>query len=270
MHRSAVAAAALLALAPAAAFTMITTAGGAASAGLATSAGEHAPSWSVTARIHSSDVVADEGTVRITGSVKPRAVGRTVVLQQRFDGTTKWKKSGKTTVRPSGRFVLRDEPSVPGVRFYRVLKPASDGLKAGTSRELELAVWSWERLAYRPLGAHDGVYFGDVAFGTDVYTASIYSAPGLRGYVEYTLGGKCRALRGTYALTDTSASGATGSVGITVDGKAAWGTSLVTGTIVRDSLIDVTGAFRVRFDLASTASPVGYAALGTPEVLCLD
>lgn len=270
MHRSAVAAAALLALAPVAALTTITTAGGAASAGPATSATELAPGWSVTAKINTSEVVAGEGTVRITGTVRPRAAGQKVVLQQRLDKAARWTKSGKATIRPSGRFVLRDEPSAPGVRLYRVIKPASNGLKAGTSRELELAVWSWQRLAYRPLGAHDWVNFGDVAFGTDVYDASIYTAPGLHGYVEYTLGGKCRALRATYALSDISASGATGSVGVTVDGKAAWGTSLATGTIVRDSVIDVTDAFRIRFDLTATGTPAGYAAIGTPEVLCLD
>lgn len=271
MHRSAVAAAALVALAPVAALTTITTAGGAASAGAVPSAADRAPAYSVTAKINTSEVVADEATVRIAGSVRPRAAGQVVVLQQRLDGTKRWKKSGEAKVRPSGRYVLRDDPSTPGVRFYRVLKPASNGVKAGTSRELQLDVWSWQRLVTRPVGASDGVTYGSPQFGADTYPASIVADNlGPPSFVEYTLGRKCRSLRATYALTDFSASGATGTVSVTLDGTQAWTTPLATGTIVSDHVIDLTDVFRIRFDLTATASPAGYAAIGTPEVLCLD
>lgn len=270
MQRSMVAAAALIALAPVAALTLTTT-GGPASAGPATSVANRAPTYSVSARINASEVIAGEDAVRITGTVRPRAAGQVVVLQQRFDDTKRWKKSGQGKVKASGRFVLRDEPSTPGVRFYRVVKPASGGAKAGMSRELRLAVWSWEPLYGRAVGAHDGFVYDNPQFGTEYYPGSITnSVPGKLAYVEYTLGGKARSLRASYALTDGSASGATGTVTVAVDGSAVWTVSLGTGSIDRDRVIDVTGAFRIRFDLTSSGTPAGYAAIGSPEVLTLE
>lgn len=151
--------------------------------------------------------------------MRPRAAGEIVVLQQRLDGTKRWKKSSQGKIRANGRFVLRDEPSTPGVRFYRVLKPASNGTKAGTSRELGLAVWTWERLTDRSIGAYSGIDYGGPQFGTVYYPDSIFNVvAGKPGYVEYTLGRKARSLRASFALTDTSASGATGTVTVTVDG----------------------------------------------------
>jgi hypothetical protein len=268
MHRSIVAAAALVALAPVAA---LTTAGGPASAGAAAYASGRAPTYSVVARINKPEVISGEDAVRITGSVKPRAAGQVVVLQQRLDGTTRWKKSGQSTVKQNGTFVLRDRPSTPGVRYYRVVKAASGGVKAGTSQQLRLAVWSWQRLVDRAIGAYQGIGFSDPQFGTQPYPGSIVTAvAGSPGYVEYTLGGKCRSLRASYALTDTSATGASGSIRVTMDGTQVYTVDLGTGSIDRDRVIDVTRAFRIRFDLTSTRLPAGYTAIGTPEVLCLD
>ncbi|HEY0645710.1 MAG TPA: hypothetical protein VGD39_20015 [Nocardioides sp.] len=270
MQRTMVAAAALVALAPVAALT-ITTTGGPASAGPATSAAEQAPGYFVVAKINTSEVVAGEDVVRVTGKVKPRVAGQTVILQQRLDGTQRWKKSGQARTRATGRFVLKDEPSTPGVRFYRVVKPASDGIKAGTSRELRLAVWSWERLISRRTGANNGISFDYPQFGTVYYPDSIRNTvSGTPGYVEYTLGGKARSLRASYALTDNSLTGASGTVAVTVDGTKVWSVNLGTGSIDRDRVIDVTGAFRIRFDLSSSGAPAGYAAIGTPEVLTLE
>lgn len=269
MQRSIVAAAALVALAPVAA---LTTAGGPASAGLATSVASRATTYSVVARINQSEVVSGEDVVRIAGSVKPRAVGQVVVLQQRLDGKKGWKKSSQGVIKQNGSFVLRDRPSAPGIRFYRVVKAASGGVKAGTSRQLRLEVWSWQRLVDRAHGAYNGVGFWETPqFGTETYPDSIVDyTPGSPAYVEFTLGGKCRSLRASYALTDTSASGANGTVRLTVDGVGVLGVNLATGTIVRDHVTDVTGAFRIRFDFTSSYIPAGYAAIGTPEVLCLD
>ena len=40
------------------------------------------------------------------------------------------------------------------------------------------------------------------------------------------------------------------------------------GTVVEDEALDIEGAFRVRFDLTTSSSPAGFAAVATPEVLC--
>jgi hypothetical protein len=230
-----------------------------------------AQTYKVVASINTSEAVAGEDTVRITGKVKPRAAGQKVVLQQRPEGSNRWRKSGTARIKSSGRFVLTDEPSRPGVRFYRVLKPGGDGVKAGTSRELQLDVWGWYKLAYLMAGAHSGVLL-DVytQFGAEPYYDSlVQQTAGTPGYVEYTLGRKVRSLRATYALTDDSTSGASGSVTVSVDGTAVVAHPLATGTIVKDYVIDVRNAFRVRFDLVGSATPAGRSAVGDPEVLVL-
>jgi hypothetical protein len=55
-----------------------------------------------------------------------------------------------------------------------------------------------------------------------------------------------------------------------VDGTPAWSVDLGTGSIDRDRVIDVTNAFRIRFDLSSSGTPAGYVAVGSPEVLTLE
>ena len=228
-----------------------------------------ATTYKVTAKINKSDVVAREDTVKIKGRVKPKAAGQKVTLQQRREGRKKWVKSGTAKIKNNGTYVLKDKPSVAGVRYYRVLKPAADGIKAGKSKEMQLNVWGWQRLAYRSPGANLGVDLNAYTqFGTDSYPASIVQkTPGTAGFVEYTLGKKCRTLRATYALTDDSTTGSTGSVAVRVDGVLRDTHTLTTGTIVTDFETVVTNAFRIRFDLASAA---GKAAIGSPEVLCLD
>ena len=228
-----------------------------------------AATYKVIAKINKSDVVAKEDTVKIRGRVKPKAAGQKVTLQQRREGRKKWVKSGTAKIKKNGTFVLKDKPSVAGVRYYRVLKPAAKGIKAGKSKELQLNVWGWQRLAYRAPGANAGVDLNTYTLiGTDGYSASVVQkTPGTAGFVEYTLGKKCRTLRATYALTDDSTSGATGTVAVTVDGVLRDTHALTTGTIVTDFETVVTNAFRIRFDLTSAA---GKAAIGSPEVLCLD
>ena len=230
-----------------------------------------AAAFRVAARINHTEAVAGEDTVRITGRVRPQAAGQKVVLQQRLDGSRRWVRSGTAKIKGTGRFVLEDDPSRAGVRFYRVMKPAAGGIKAGVSRELQLDVWGWEPLTWRQPGATSGVsVVASTTFGTEIYDSSlVLQTPGRPGYVEYTLGNKCRSLRAAYALTDDSATGASGSVTVSVDGVVAMTQPFGTGTIVKDRYIDVTDAFRIRFDLVGSATPAGRSAVGTPEVLCL-
>jgi hypothetical protein len=268
VNRSTVAAAALAVLAPA----LTLTAPAATAAPASSDARAADVALKVVAKISAREAIANQDIVKIKGHVKPRAAGQTVVLQQRKDGRNRWVKSGTSKVRANGSFVLKDDPSTAGVRFYRVLVPAANGFAKGLSRELQLSVWAWGDLVYRAAGANLGITRGSSPlFGTESYPASLSTqTPGTPGFVEYTLGGKCRSLRATYALTDDSATGATGTVNLSVDGALKVTHALATGVIVKDEVVDVTGAFRIRFDAGASASPVGTAAVGTPEVLCLN
>ena len=94
------------------------------------------------------------------------------------------------------------------------------------------------------------------------------SRPGTAATTEYTLGRKCTALRATYALTDSSATGSSGAVTVTADGKQVAAHSLAVGTIVADEELDLTGVFRLKLDASTSATPAATAAVATPEVLC--
>lgn len=229
------------------------------------------PTYRVAARLNTSEVVAGEHTVRVVGVVRPDAAGQKVVLQQRRQGSRRWRDSGTARIRPTGRFVLEDEPSKPGVRFYRVRKLAAHGIRAGTSRELRLDVWQWQPLTRRTARASSGVYVDAPAeLGTELYDDSlVLQAPGTVGYVEYALDRKCRLLRASYALTSGSAPGASGAVTVSMDGTAVVTHSLPTGTVVRDYVTDLTWVSHVRFDMSGSASPAGTSAIGDPDVLCM-
>lgn len=264
MTRSAIAAAAVTALLP-----LGLMAGPASGADQPTQQTERrAAAYKVSARINADTAVAREDVVKVKGRVKPKAAGEKVVLQQRMDGKKRWKKSGTAKIRKNGTYVLKDDPSTIGTRFYRVVKPASDGLKKGMSKELELVVYGWEALAWRAPGPVTNMAFGHVLVGTDSFGSSISSATaGEPSSVEYTLGDKCTSLRATYALTDASASGATGTVTLSVDGAVKVNEALAIGTI-KEVVTDVTDAFRIRYDFVGTATPAAYPAAADAEVLC--
>jgi hypothetical protein len=229
-----------------------------------------AATYQVSAKLNKDVVTVDEDVVKIRGKVKPKAAGEKVVLQQRLEGKKSWSDSGKVKIKKDGTYLLKDEPSTPGTREYRVLKPATDGIKKGTSKVMEVVVYRWERLAARPTGAFLNVNTWETALiGTKPFPYSLQpEVAGQPSYVEYTLGRLCTGLRTTYALTDESVSGSTGGVRLLVDGVVKVAQSLVVGQVV-ESTTDLTNAFRLRYEFISTAAPVAsYPAAGTPEVRC--
>ena len=228
-----------------------------------------APAYSVTAKINKTTAIAKEDVVKIRGKVSPRAAGDKVVLQQRMEGKKSWSVSGRAKIKANGRFLLKDEPRAVGTRFYRVLKPALGKTKKGVSKELELVVYGWEKLGYRLRGPATNVFVNTAVIATDSFPASIVTAePGTPGSIEYTLGKKCLKLRSSYALTDASESGSTGTVSLKVDGQVAFASSLTLGNAIEDHEVDITDAFRISYELTSSAAPKGQVAAATPEVLC--
>ena len=228
-----------------------------------------APSWTVTATINKTVAIRKETTIKVRGRVTPRAAGQKVVLQQRVGNKKTWKATGSSKVKANGTYVLKDDPSTPGKRAYRVLKPASNGLAKGFSPTLDVQVYAWDKLGYRSTGPQANLMRGGVTIGTEYYGASFMNAvSGTPAYVEYTLGRKCLALRSTYALSDESVSGSTGAITVTADGAPLVTHSLAVGTIVADDERDLTDVFRLRFDISSSATPAAVAAVADPEVLC--
>ena len=228
---------------------------------------EAAKAYSVTAKASTDTAIAKETLVKVTGRVMPKAAGQQVVLQQRVGNKKKWSVTGTAKVKANGTYKLTDKPSTPGSREYRVLKPGSQGIAKGVSNPVQVQVYRWEKLAYR--SAAGGGFAGQgVTIGTEYYAASLATVmPGAPATAEFTLGRKCTSMRATYALTDSSLTGSSGSVTVSADGKPLASHLLAVGTIAEETL-DLTGVFRLKLDATTTGTPAATAAVATPEVLC--
>lgn len=228
-----------------------------------------ADAWTVTATINKTVAIGKETTLKVRGKVTPKAAGQKVFLQQRVGNKKTWRGTGKAIVKKNGRYLLKDKPTTPGKREYRVVKPASNGHPKGISKSLAVEVYAWQKLAYRPAGPQVNLTGTGALIATEFYTASLVTdVAGTPSSVEYTLGRKCLELRATYALTDSSASGSSGAITVTADGSVLASHPLSVGTIVADETLDVSDAFRIKFDLTTSATPAAVAAVATPEVLC--
>lgn len=232
-----------------------------------TAAPAKATAYTVTANINKTVAIGKETTLKVKGKVTPKAAGQKVVLQQRVGNKKSWKATGTSKVKANGTYVLKDVPSTPGKREYRVVKGASNGFAKGISKSLAVEVYSWSKLGYRSPGPIANLQVTGATIATEYYTASLVTQTAATpSSVEYTLGRKCLQLRATYALTDQSASGSTGSVVLTADGAVRANHALSVGTIVADEVVDIKDAFRIKLDLATTTG--AQAAVATPEVLC--
>ncbi|RYB95129.1 hypothetical protein EUA93_12715 [Nocardioides oleivorans] len=227
-----------------------------------------AGTYSVSASVNKTTAIGKETVLKIRGRVSPKAAGEKVILQQRVDGKKKWKATGTTKVKANGTYKVTDDPSTPGTREYRVVKPASNGFGQGVSKTLEVEVYAWQKLLSRQSGPRVNLDPTGVTIGADYYAYSLATVTaGTPSSVEYTLGRKCTDLRTTYALTDASPTGSSGQVVVTADGAVKASHALAVGTII-DGTLDISDVFRLKLDLTTSASPAAIAAVAKPEVLC--
>ena len=229
-----------------------------------------ANAYQVTAKVNKDVAIAKETLIKVKGRVTPKAAGQKVVLQQRVGNKKKWVATGDAKVKNNGTYKLTDKPSTPGSREYRVLKPASNGIAKGFSKAVEVEVYRWEKLAYRATGPLTNFTASGANIGAEYYGQSLTTtAPGATSTVEYTLGRKCVEMRATYALTDESATGSSGSVTVSGDGAVLASHALSVGVVVADETLDLTDVFRLKIDATTSPAPTASTvAVATPEVLC--
>ena len=228
-----------------------------------------ATAYKVTAKINETVAIGKETTLKVRGRVTPKAAGQKVILQQRVLPKRTWKATGTAKIRSTGTYVLKDVPSTPGKREYRVVKPASNGFAKGISQALSVQVYAWSKLGYRAPGPASNVTVTGATIATDYYSPSLVSTvSGTPSSIEYTLGRKCLSLRASYALTDQSATNSSGSVVVSTDGAVRANHALTVGALVADEVIDLKNVYRIKFDLTSSATPAAVTAVAEPEVLC--
>ena len=78
-------------------------------------------------------------TLKITGSVSPKASGQTVTIQKKLAGG-KWKTEKKVTIKADGTYAYSDVPTTPVNRQYRTYKPKKGKNKKGYSKTVAVKV----------------------------------------------------------------------------------------------------------------------------------
>jgi hypothetical protein len=105
--------------------------------------GAPAAAYSVTARSSKPSVVAGN-PVKIRTTVSPNAAGQNVQLQEYYNG--RWNRVRGARLDSSSSAVIRVRPRQRGIKRLRVVKPASNGLTKGVSREVRIKVLAWKYL----------------------------------------------------------------------------------------------------------------------------
>ncbi len=100
--------------------------------------------FKVVAEVSSHKIISGQ-TVFVTGTTKPSAIGRNVILQKRYKKAKgNWKKVDVSRVLADGSFKLSDRPRTARKRWYRVVKPAGDGHRKGVSKKMKVTIEPWD------------------------------------------------------------------------------------------------------------------------------
>ena len=181
-----------------------------------------------------------------------------------------WKKVGTATVKPNGNYRFDVEPESHLDRSYRVVKKTDDKGEGDTSRERAVAVtaWSWlNRLA--PSAGANVIKTDKMPINGDVYGHVLFSpTSSSTAFTEFTLGRNCTDLDVTFGLSDRTETGGKAFMSLKSDGAIAYARAFNLGES-DTKLVDVTGVFRIRFDMAQDdTTPDTEPSLGAGRVLC--
>lgn len=231
-------------------------------------------SFTVRASLASHRVVEDSGFVEVSGRVLPGFAREQVVLQQRVAGSSRWKRTDRGATTKGGKFYLLDLPRTPGVRYYRVVKPGSHGLRTGSSRPMRVVVldYEWSSLLGRHVALQNvSTAPVDVA-GTPLEGRLTLIDPSQLGYADFDLG-RCELLEVGAGMAKTSAPASVGWAKLhqdavddvtevyNSDNSSDSGPSTYSG-------LSVAGAGRVRIELGASTAPAGYPAVFKLRVFC--
>lgn len=227
----------------------------------------------VRATVDDDRVVEDDGFVHVTGRVTPSAVGEGVILQQRR-GTGPWKKADWSPIRDGGTFSLLDFPTTPGVRHYRVVKPASRGVAAGTSAPMRVVVldYEWRSLLGTEVALANLTRDPVDVLGTRQEGRLTLTDPSQTGLAEYDLGGRCALIKVGAGMAARSAIDSRGWIARTDDGvedaftvydsdDGTWGSAAIIENVA-------TGTRRLQLLFHATETPRGYPSLTGVKAFC--
>lgn len=232
-------------------------------------------SYDVRASVESHRVVEDSGFVQVSGRIVPRLAREPVILQQRVAGSSRWKTTDRGATRRGGAFYLLDLPSTPGVRYYRVVKPGSHGLRTGSSRPMRVVVldYEWSSLLGRHVALQNVSPAPVDVAGTPLDGRLTLVDPSQLGYADFDLGGRCELLEVGAGMGKTSAPASVGWAKLhqdavddvtevyNSDNSSNSGPSIYSG-------LSIAGAGRVRIELGASTAPAGYPSVFKLRVFC--
>jgi hypothetical protein len=217
------------------------------------------------------------GTVGITGSVKPRATGLGLALQQRVSGG--WTTIATKTVGGTA-FSFVAKPKAAGTATFRVVA-LEGGPFAGNSAPVPVKVLRWSFLSDQytrpvagdlitdPNSAHGIKY--DHVISMD---AGCYNAWNGDAWADYILNRQYQQFTATVALDDAAPENSTATWSVWGGGQVLAHGSLVNGA-VQQVKVPVAGVYRLRLKI-NVPDPTGAAGcsetftqvvFGNPELL---
>ncbi len=193
------------------------------------------------------------GTVTVGGYVRPAKRGLAVILQKRGQGKTEWVLDERGTMSATGRYSFSVKPSTVGLRYYRVVVPASATRRTTASRAAAVTVYRWRNLNTVPTRSTRGTYadsavdINGVTYNRAFRGQSYYQ----EGLVDWNLGRDCTRLRGRVGNSDESDALAQANITLTTDGNSVYQRSfgLTQSAVVN---VNIAGAFRLAFTWSST------------------
>lgn len=193
------------------------------------------------------------GTVTFGGYVKPSKRGLPVILQKRGQGRTEWVVDERGSMSATGRYSFSVKPSTVGLRYYRVVVPASATRRTTASRVAPVTVYRWKNLNTVPTRSAQGTYadsavdINGVTYNRAFRGRSYYQ----QGFIDWNLGRDCTRLRGRVGNADESDALAQANINLTTDGNSVYQRSfgLTQSAAVN---VNIAGAFRLAFTWSST------------------
>jgi hypothetical protein len=235
--------------------------------------------YSVSVAVGADRADVGQGVV-LSGKVGPKAKGERVKVQ-RLVGTA-WTTVARVKLNRHSRYTATVTVAAPGDNLFRVLKPRSDGHKAGASPTVTVVGWRWRSLSTLPndLAPFNATWvasvtFRDLSFAPALKLGSATASGG--GNATFVLGGLCSAFTSHVGMTDDSAGFGPVSFEMAADFLGgAVGYSLMSDQSVfkGDDSVDVYRGPAVMTTIdklylgAGTSQPADYVAWGDPKVYC--
>ena len=236
------------------------------------------PAWTVTIQPVQGSVVLGH-KMNFTGTVDKSAAGKRVKLQERPGPGKTWQLQRFAVVQADGSYATWDKPTTTHTRQYRVVMPETKTHKAGVSPVATIDVYSWRSLlSFGAMNNRNMSIGNTVSIAESSYLDSIatYSwtdgtTPTThRSTVEFNLDYRCRTMKMTFGLSDSSDADSSADVSILLNTDQAYEHTFVPGDSEQETF-NVENVLKVHFDATSTIpGKHALAAVGTPQVLCHD